>query len=112
MDKEQFLSALAKRQESVNEEEHELPGIGTIRVKGLTRAVFLNAQKRWPDDVLEQERYTLSHAIVEPDLTPADIKAWQEASGPEEINQVALLVNRLSGIGRDAHKEAYKSAGD
>lgn len=101
MDKETLL---ARRKSLIETREVEIEGVGTVTVRGLSRAVFLIAQKRFPDDVLAQERYTLSFALVDPEMTEKDIQVWQENSGPFEINQVAIAVNELSGIGKGADK--------
>jgi hypothetical protein len=106
-------TALTKDRVSLNTEVVEIPGVGDITVRGLSRFEFLVAQKKYPDDVLQQERFILAAALVDPaGLTEDDITAWQKASGPMEINAVATVVNRLSGIGKDAAKEAYKSVRD
>lgn len=102
---------LAKRS-GVATEEVEIDGVGVITVRGLSRAEFLAAQKRWPDDTIQQERYTLSRALVDPVMTEQDVKVWQENSDATEINKVSLVVNRLSGIKSGADKEAYKSTRD
>jgi hypothetical protein len=98
---------------SLNTKEVPIEGVGTILVRGLSRFEFMVAQKKYPDDVLAQERFILSKAMLDPgDMTEADIEAWQKASGPMEINDVAMVVNKLSGITPEAAKEAYKSLRD
>lgn len=103
---------LAKRKSLIDTREVEIEDVGTVVVRGLSRAVFLIAQKRYPDDILAQERYTLSFALVDPEMTEADIKVWQENSGPNEINEVALAVNELSGIGKGADKSSVSEVRD
>lgn len=98
---------------TLNTEVVAIADVGDITVRGLSRFEFLIAQKNYPDDNLKQERYILSRAVIDPaGLTEDDVADWQKASGPMEINAVALVVNRLSGIGQDAQKEAYKSLRD
>jgi hypothetical protein len=106
MDKETLL---AQRKSLIETREVEIEDVGTVTVRGLSRAVFLIAQKRWPDDALAQERYTLSFAMVDPEMTEADIATWQQNSGPYEINKVAIAVNELSGIGKGADKSGVSS---
>jgi hypothetical protein len=80
-----------------------IDGVGEITVRGLSRAEFLLAQKKYPDDTMLQERYILSRAVLDPaGLTEKDIAEWQDGSGPMEINDVANKINALSGIGKDA----------
>lgn len=106
-------AALKKDRVTLNTDTIEIPDVGAITVRGLSRFEFLVAQKKYPDDALKQERYILSNAVLDPaGLTEDDIADWQKASGPMEINEVANVVNRLSGIGKDAQKEAYKSFRD
>lgn len=94
---------LAKRA-GVETEKYEIPGVGEITLRGLTRAEMLAAEKRAAGDLAAQERYILSWAIVDPKLTVDDIRTWQDNSQPMEINGVASAINRLSGIGKDAQK--------
>lgn len=96
--KEQLL---AKRV-GVETAEVEIEGVGTITIRGLSRAEYLSVQDQ--SDPLKAERRTLSRAMVDPVMTEADIAAWQKASGPMEINAVAMKVNELSGIGQGADK--------
>ncbi len=90
----------------------EIEGVGTVTVRGLTRFEFAMLGKKYPEAGPEQERDTLSIAMVDPEMSPAEIEAWQKASPIDEINRVAMEVNRLSGIGKAAEKEAYKSTAE
>lgn len=105
-------AALLANRATVNSEDVEIPGVGTVKVRGLSRFELLLAQKNYPDDPLAQERFTLSVAMIDPEMSEQDILIWQKNSGPMEINEVSTVVNRLSGIGAGADKAAYKSAGD
>lgn len=97
---------------SLNTDIVDLDGVGAVTVRGLSRFEFLIAQKNHPDDNLKQERYILSRAMVDPEMTEDDIAAWQKASGPMEINEVANVVNRLSGIGKGADKSGVDGVRD
>jgi hypothetical protein len=105
-------SKLTADRVSLNTEDVEIEGVGTITVRGLSRFEFLVAQKKFPDDNLKQERFILSTAVVNPELTEDDVAAWQRASGPMEINAVANVVNRLSGIGKGADKSGVDGVRD
>lgn len=100
---------LKPRAEISNTEKVEIPGVGTVTIRGLSRLEFIMAQKLADGDVLVQERYTLSKAMIDPPMTEQDVERWQSISGPMEINEVAKAVNRLSGVTPGAAKEAYKS---
>lgn len=88
----------------------EIDGVGTITVRGMTRFEFMMLNKKFGEPGPEQERETLAMCMIDPAMTPDDVKQWQMASPAVEINMVAAEINRLSGIGKGADKEAYKSA--
>lgn len=90
----------------------EIPGVGTVRVRGLSRFELLLAGKTGGDDTAAMERKMLSFAMVDPDLSEKDVEAWQKASPAGEIAPVVAAVNELSGVGRESAKEAYKSVRD
>jgi hypothetical protein len=102
-------SALFKSRVSTKTAEIKIPEVGTITVRALSRAEMLLANKSHEGDPLGWERYVLARAMVDPEMTEKDVQKWQEASLPDEINEVAKAVNHLSGIGPDVAKEAYKS---
>ena len=89
------------------QEDIEIPGVGTIRVRGLSRheAVVMQAIK----GSQEQERIMLRFGMVDPQIDEADAKAWQSASPAGELEPVTQLISRLSGMGPQADKESYKS---
>jgi hypothetical protein len=81
-----------------------IEGIGEVTVRGLSRYEMVLAAKIGDGDDLKQERFILSCAMVDPELTEDEVAAWQKASPPGEINEVATKVNELSGIGQGAAK--------
>lgn len=83
----------------------DIPDVGTITVRGLSRHEYIVGQG-YTEDPLKQERYLLSCAMVDPVMGEDDVAAWQKASDPQEINLVSLKVNELSGIGKGADKSA------
>lgn len=89
--------------------EVDIPGVGTVVVRGLSRQEMISVGEI--GDQLAQERRTLSLCMVDPRLTEDEVRQWQEASPAAEINAVAQRINELSGIGPAAAKEAYKSDG-
>lgn len=99
MDKKALLTdRMSGRTEKV-----EIPGVGEIVVRGLSRYEMFQAFKL--EGELNQEAYILSKAILDPSgLTEDDIAEWQKASPPGEINAVATVINTLSGIGEGAGK--------
>ncbi len=84
--------------------EHTIEGVGTIKFRALSRMEMLESSQRFEDKPLEQERFILSRAMLDPVLTEDDVAAWQAGSVPGEINEVATKINELSGIGKGAGK--------
>jgi hypothetical protein len=87
--------------------ELDIPGVGTVRFRALSRHEMIVTSKI--EDNLAQERKILAAAMLDPVLGEDDVAAWQKCSPPGEINAVAKEINKLSGIGPDAAKEQYKS---
>jgi hypothetical protein len=89
----------------------EIPGVGTVRVRGLTRAEVLSAQGR-AKGAEAIERVMLSLGMVDPALTEAEAGRWQKASPAGELDPVTRKIQELSGMLDDSAKEAYKSLRD
>jgi len=89
---------------SLNEEDYELPSVGWIRIRGISRADFVTANKRYGEDMGAQERFILSRAVIIPTVTEAIAGQWQQASGISEINKLALRINEISGLNKGADK--------
>lgn len=88
----------------------EIPGKGTVVVRGLSRFEMIYGQRLGEkDNLLEQEQFILACAMIDPPMTKDDVAAWQRNSLPNEINAVAMVINELSGLVPGADKEAYKS---
>lgn len=91
----------------------DVPGIGTVRVRGLTRieATGLTKGLRSEADAYnrtaEIERRMLAAGMVEPKLTEDEARRWQEASPAGELEAVTNKINELSGTTPTAEKEAY-----
>ena len=104
MDKE---SLLAPR---LPEDDVEIPGVGTFRVRALSRFEVLAAQKEQSKGPGFMERRMLAFGIIGPfTLTEDEVAAWQKASPAGEMEPLAERIAELSGMKSGAHKEAYKS---
>lgn len=86
----------------------EIPGLGTVRVRGLSREEMLNSDAGELPTLLA-ERRLLAKGMVDPAMTEDEIALWQAASPAMEINIVSAKINELSGISAGVAKEAYKS---
>jgi hypothetical protein len=94
-------SALLARR--LGEGEHEIPGFGAVRIRGLSRAELLELQTLEGGTAV-QDRRMVSLALVDPQLTEDEVKTWQENSHPHEIEGLTLAIAELSGLGVGASK--------
>lgn len=95
----------------VQEQDIEIPGVGTVRVRGLSRSESLAIRdKSMPMD--EMERRMISIAMVDPVLTTGEVRLWQDACSAGELEPVTRVIAELSGMMIDGGKEAYKSIRD
>lgn len=91
----------------------DIPNVGTVTVRGLSRWEMLMANKGVKEgDVLTIERRMLHFAMVDPALTESDVEAWQKASPANEINPVMQRINELSGIAQGSSKSDLPGDGD
>lgn len=99
---------LARR---LGEADHEVEGVGTVRIRGLSRAEVLALQSL-TGGTAAADRRMLSLALIDPKLTEDEVRVWQENSAPGEIESLTLAIAELSGLGAGAAKAAYKSVRD
>lgn len=90
------------------EEDFEIPGVGTIRIRALTREEALGLRDR-DLTVAQVELALLQAAMVAPALTGEEIVRWQKASPAGELEPVTAAILRMSGMAKSAPKEAMKS---
>lgn len=102
MDKNTLIKSRAAFQTA----EVEVAG-GSVKVRALTRAEVLDV-RGLSKDPAKFERRLLSYAMVEPKLTEAEVKLWQENSTVTEIEDVTDKVMELSGL-KDRAERADKS---
>ena len=89
------------------EDDVEIAGVGTVRVRGLNRMeVFLITKI---DDPVVQDRRIVAYGMVDPKLTEAEVQRWQEVSAGGEIEIVSRAIYRLSGLLDGASQEVHKS---
>lgn len=89
------------------EREVEIPGVGSVRVRAMSRAEALGLRNVPPGDLAAVERYMLRHGLVEPVLTPEEIVQWQQASPGAELDAVVDAIADLSGVKEGAPRQAY-----
>lgn len=82
------------------------PGV-SVTVRGMSRLELMQLGKI--DDHMESERLMLSTCMVDPKMSPSDVRKWQENSLPNDIAIVSEKIRDLSGIKPSADREAAKS---
>lgn len=83
-----------------------IPGVGTVRIRSLSRAEVLTAGER---DRTGWEVALLAAGVVEPDLTEDEVRQWRENAPPDTVNVVAEAILGLSGMLSTAVGEAKRS---
>lgn len=91
--------------ERLPQEEIEIPGVGTVTVRGLNREEAFKCQGG--ADVATIERRMLAMGMVDPKLTENEVKRWQKAAPAGELEPIAEKISELSGMTQGAAKEAY-----
>ena len=104
MDKELLLKP------RVPEGQVELP-VGTVTVRGLTRAEVFVVQK-FGTTVELFERKMLALGMVDPQLTESEAGRWQAGSPAGEIEPIVDKIRELSGLADDSEKQAMATFRD
>lgn len=84
---------------SFEEEDVELPGKGTVRVRALSRAEMqklMNPIKGQEPTGLEVEIRMVVMGMVDPELDIDDAKLWSQKGTPGEWKKVCATITRLS----------------
>jgi hypothetical protein len=98
---------LARR---LGEGKHEIPGVGTVVIRGLSRAEILGLQAL-DGGTAVSDRRMVSLALVDPPLTEDEVRVWQENSTADEIEALTVAIAELSGMGVGAAKSGVPGAG-
>lgn len=118
VDKAKLLAPRAATPSGMPEGEVEVPGMGTVRVRGLSRAEQLLTVKQGDIDVAGNpditrvaaiERRMLAKAMVDPELTEDEVGQWQARATNGELEPVTEKVSELSGMLPGQAKELTKS---
>lgn len=106
VDREALLGKRHTTSTGFAEEDVEIPGLGTIRVRGLSRFEVLVIQKANDKGPAVLEQMLVSMGSVDPVLSDADVKQWQRVSVGEELEPVTAAIMRLSGMSGRPDKQA------
>lgn len=87
-------------------EEVEVPGVGTVEIRPLSRSEALALYGK-EMDVAEMERQLISKAMTNPSLTEDEVKEWQDVAPAGQIQPVIEAIVTASGMEQHAAKAAY-----
>lgn len=110
MDLDKLLAPRADTASGLPEDDVDVPGVGTVRVRGLSRLEVMNAQKI--DDPTARETRMLTLGMVDPVMSEAQALQWQTVSAAGEIEPVTDCIAELSGMRPDSSKSGLPGAGD
>lgn len=77
------------------EDDVEIPGVGTVRVRALSRAEAMSVQRLAKRD---QDAHTIALGMMDPPMSVDDVRQWAAASPAAEMEAVARRIAELSGI--------------
>lgn len=117
VDKAKLLAPRATTDSGMPEDDVEVPGIGTVRVRGLSRKEVLAVRKATDNDtakidgprILVLERKMVAAAMLDPEMTEAEVAEWQDVSGAGEMEPVIEKIQKLSGLMEGAGKSGVQS---
>lgn len=87
------------------EGEHEIAGVGTVGIRGLSRQEVIDLQKL-EGGIDVRERRMVALGLVDPAVTEDDVAKWQASSLAEEIEGLTVAISNLSGLGVKADKSS------
>lgn len=88
----------------LQEADVKVPGVGTVRVRALTRAEVLLVRKATDsenmdgDRILVLEKKLIAKAMVDPVLTESEVGQWQNKATADELDPVLTKIQELSGL--------------
>ncbi|HET9876920.1 MAG TPA: hypothetical protein VFQ37_14335, partial [Mycobacterium sp.] len=93
----------------------EIPGVGTVRVRGISRVELLGIRKATDDStmdgprVLDLERRMVALAMVDPVMTEAQVGEWQKVAPAGEVDKISNAISELSGLVEGAPKSGVQT---
>lgn len=90
----------------VSEETVDIAGLGTIRVRSLSRAEFMDVRGR---DEAGWDVGVVAYGLVDPALTEDEVRNWRNVAPPRVFDDVAGEVLRVSGLRAVAVGEAKRT---
>jgi len=99
----------ASTEHGMPEDDVEVPGLGTVRVRALSRKEALKTGQI--ADIEERTAHMIAIAMVDPKMSVSEVKGWSAVALAGELDPVDEKIAELSGMNTDAAKAAYKSDG-
>jgi hypothetical protein len=88
----------------LNEDDYEIPGVATIRLRSVSRHLLLGMSDTEKISPLVAERKMLAAGMVSPAMTEEEAGRWQRAASAGEIAGVLNRIRELSGLAEGADK--------
>jgi hypothetical protein len=87
-------------------EDVEIPGVGMVRIRALTRSEAIKIQgEELIAEIMECKLLAL--AMVEPKMTEEEIQEWQDTSPAGQMQPVVKAILKASGMVEEVTREAY-----
>lgn len=95
------------------EDEVELDGVGTVRIRALSREEVANAREDNLDqhgdvDLAGYEHALVAASMVDPALTVDEVRRWAAASPAGELVRVMEAIQQLSGLDEESSKSGVR----
>lgn len=87
----------------------DVPGVGQVEVRGLTRGEALSIQKSGALEAADMEALLISLAMVDPALTPDEVRQWQDVAPAGELEPISEAIQEMSGLKASVVKEQMQS---
>ena len=92
----------------ITEDDVPIEGVGTVRVRGLSRGEVFALRKAKEAGKLKDDaawdRRLVSLAMVNPPMTEIEVGEWQDSSPAGELEDVTKKIQELSGMAEGADK--------
>lgn len=89
----------------------DIPGVGEVRVRGLSREEVLLLQKS-SSNPKQLEQKIIAVGMVDPVMSEREAGMWQKVATSGEIDAVVDAINVLSGLVEGAQKSDVPTAGE
>jgi hypothetical protein len=88
----------------------DIPGVGTITIRGVTRAEAFATRSATTEQ--DAEVQLIAAAVLHPALTVADAHRWCEVASAGEVEAVVRAILQESGLNPGAQNAAFPGNGE